>query len=458
MIKSIVREILMYEIVNQMFNGKKKRKDVHEKNVYKTSMELAKHYNIFFDEDSLIPSDLSMADSVYFAALDLVEKTGFFAIDTMRIVKPKTEETIDAMRNIRSPYIVGKGFDSIFLSSRKILDKRPPTIWGGPCSAPVSEEYFIPIHRSYAKLNSIDILAPASLVDNLSATLRNTPLELYNAYHSINMIKEACALENRPDMCYSIPPSIVDIQSALSIANYTLTGKETIHEIYNAPDLKVNLDSITKAIHCGRLGLPYSCDQFVILGGDTISSPEQMAIMIVAEAIKCRTLNASQIYLHAPIDAETGASSTARILWASAIASMALSRNTDLLHGQDITTSAGPCTEMMLYETAVQTISNVVCGADLLAGPSANSLQMIDHAGGLDALFMSKVASLATTLSLEDANHLCMQLYEKYKNFLSRPDIGKHFSECYDVKKIEPSLEYSNVCKKIFREINSIAR
>ncbi|WP_445474370.1 monomethylamine:corrinoid methyltransferase [Methanococcoides methylutens] len=447
----------MQNIVDQMFNGKKGTKTGHEKLVFDTSLQLAESYEIIFDENELVPSDSAMADRTYLAALDLVETTGFFTTGTNRVVRPERYEVIESMQNVRSSVTLGEGIDSTTIYFREVLDRRMPSIWGGPCSAPASEEYYVPIHRSYAKLKAMEMLSPASMVNSFKGALLSTPMELYNAYNSIEMVKSACTRESRPKMCYSTPPSIGDIRASLSIANDNFTGKETMHEIYSAVDMKVNVDSITKSIHYGRMGLPYLSDQIVILGGNTVETPEQLAILIIAEAIKSRIINGADIYFSSPTDSETGASSTAKTLWASGISSLALTRNTKILHGLDIVNTAGPCTEMMFYETAVQTISAIVCGVDILAGPAPNSMQMIDHAGGLDALFMLEMAELATNLSFEDANKLCNKLYKKYSKHLNRPELGKHFIECYDIKRIVPTPEYAEMHNKVLNEVYSLA-
>jgi len=447
----------MQNIVDQMFNGKKVTKTGHEKLVFDTSLELAESYDIIFDEKELVPSDTAMADRAYLAALDLVETTGFFTTGTNRIVKPERNEIIDSMQNARSSVTVGEGVDGTTIHFREILDKRMPSIWGGPCSAPASDDYYVPIHRSYAKLRAMDMLSPASMVNSFKGALLSTPMELYSAYRSIDMVKNACTLENRPKMCYSTPPSIGDIRASLSIANENITGKETMHEIYNAVDMKMNVDSVTKSIHYGRMGLPYLSDQIVILGGNTVETPEQLAIVVIAEAFKSKLINGADIYFSSPADSETGASSAAKTLWASGVSSLALTRNSKILHGVDVVNTAGPCTEMMFYETAVQTIAATVCGVEMLAGPAPNAMQMIDHAGGLDALFMLEMADLATNLSFEDANNLCNKLYKKYSKHLNRPEIGKHFIECYDVDKIEPTPEYSEMHNKILNEVYKLA-
>ncbi len=451
-----MNEIEMNEIVKQIFNGKKVSQKNYEELVHETSMILINKYNIIFDNNNLLPLDFNMADRVYLAALDLVETTGFFATGTKRIYKPKRDEILDNMENIGRSLTIGKGFDNICINFRKVLDERLPSIWGGPCAAPASEKYFIPIHQSYAKIRDIDNLTPASLITSEKSTL-HTPLELNTAYKSIHMLNEALKLENRPNMCYNIPPSIGDIRASLSITNCKLTSQNTIHEIYNATDMTFNIDSITQTIHYEKFGIPYDSDQFVMLGGNTISSPEQMAIIIVAEAIKSRTINDTMMYFHAALDGKTGSSSTAESIWASSIAFLALTRNSKLLHGVDVTNFAGPCTEMMFYETAVQTISSTVCGADMLAGPVPNSLQMIDHAGGLDALFMSKMAELATTLSFDDANRICNNLYKKYNKHFTKQVLGKHFNECYDVEKIKPIPEYNEMYHKILDKVYNFA-
>jgi methylamine--corrinoid protein Co-methyltransferase len=439
-----------------MLNGKKIEEKEHERLLYETNMELVREYDIHFDGEEMIPSDPYMADRVFDAAIYLMEEVGVYSIDTGRVIELTREEIINGIRNTKESYNIGEGLDAKTIVFRDVLDDRTPLILGGPCGAPISIESYIQIHRSYAKLNVIDALAPASIYEIPESTYYKTPLNLHSAHASINYVKEASALEGRPGMCCSTPPFIEDIRAALSIANPTFTKKGDMHEIYQQLDLKTNFDAITKAIHYRATGTLYICDQGILLGGRTIVSPEQLAVQIVAEGLKSKLIHNGHMYFKEPDLLQTGAASSRDTLWASFMASMAITRNTQYIHGTDISNSAGPCSEMMMYETATQTIGNVVCGTDVLAGPISNAARLIDHSAGLDSLFMANIAKLATSLSIADANHLCEGIYAQYKDKMKKPDMGKSFEECYYFNTIEPTSEFLQIYDNVIRRVYEI--
>jgi methylamine--corrinoid protein Co-methyltransferase len=309
---------------------------------------------------------------------------------------------------------------------------------GGPTAVPVSEDQFIPIHRSYTKIKSIECISPATLYENIFE--KNNPLKMLEGHKAVNFVNDACRLEGRLGMCRVSPPFIEDPLTSISIANPKIMGAGDLQEFYPLPDLKADLNQISRVLHYKSIGVPYLASNIMIMGGMTSSIPEQFAIQMVAEFIKNKILYSAHMGFITPSTLQTAASRSLETLWAIFNASMAISRNAHFLHGLVIQNSSGPCTNSMMYETAVQTIGSTVCGVDSISGPIPNRGSTLNHAGGLDALFMIKTAELATALNLEDANYLCMELYKIYAN--QKPDVGKNFDECYNIINIEPSQEY----------------
>ena len=443
----------MYEILELAVKGEEVKEQKYEEMVNETTLELIDTYDIYFDHENLVPSDFKMADRIYAAAIELIIKVGIFCTDTKKIIKIENEDINKILHNTRSSYNFGRDMDSFPLNFRNVGEKSMPAIMGGPAGTLISPELFIPIHRSYAKCYSINGIAPGALTGETPPHLKNTPAEIFETHKAIDLLSEACALENRSGIGSFSPPCISGINSALSISNRKYIKQGNFHEICQPPGLKTSFNSISQAIHCTDMEIPYHCDQTMILEDTSPYSTEQEVIKIVAEAIKSKVILSSHIYFKFPIHWKTKASSNLYTLWPSFMASMAISRNTKYLHGSNITNSAGPCTSMMMYETAVQTIGNVICGTDLISGPIPNAGYALDHAGGLDAEFMSNIADLATMLSIDDANYLCLELYSRYMDKLNKPDYGKAFSECYDLKKIEPSREYNEVYESVMGDI-----
>jgi methylamine--corrinoid protein Co-methyltransferase len=424
--------------ITQMLHGDKRSESEHDEIIYQTSFDLVELHNVYNDKESVIPFDFKMTDRIFDAAIELLENTGIFCTDTNRVIRVSKEEIKRNLDNAQPSFTIGQNSETNTAYFRNVLDTRIPLIMGGPTAVPVSEDQFVPIHRSYTKIKSIACISPATLHENVFE--KNNPLKMLEGHKAVNFVNEACRLEGRLGMSCVSPPFIEDPLTSISIANPKIMGPGDLQEFYPLPDLKADLSQISRVVHYKTIGVPYLVTNIMIMGGMTSSTPEQFAIQMVAESIKNKLLYSAPMGFITPSTLQTAASRSLETMWAIFSASMAISRNARFLHGIVIQNSSGPCTESMMYETAVQTIGSTICGTDSLAGPIPNRGSSLNHAGGLDALFMIKTAELATALNLDDANYLCMELYNMYAD--QKPEIGKKFDECYNITNIEASQEY----------------
>lgn len=441
----------MKNLMNQIMKGEKCDKSSHEQNIFETTLELIDVFEIEFDADNLIQNDENIADRVFWAAVELLEKVGIYSSDAKKVFKVPRNEILSSIRNARNGIFIGENIDKKFFGSRNVYKNQMPMIMGGPASSPISDELFIPIHRSYVKLNSIDSIAPGKLHSFDYRITNNNPFHLDNAHKSIDYLKRSCKLEARAGLCIVTPPFIEDTASAISITHPRFMDLGDLQEIIVGTNLQVTYDELLRTIHYHETGFGYMCTDMVVMDNDTTA--EQFAIKQVVEALKSKLIYQPSIHYKYPSHIESAPSGSLETLWASFIASMALSRNTDHLKGTVVQNSAGPCTEMAMYETAIQTIGCIVCGDDTVSGPMLNRGSMVDHSAGLDALFMAEISKLATKLSINDANYLCLQLYDTYKSFIDQPNAGQSFVDCYDVETIEPNREYEEIYEKVMDTI-----
>jgi methylamine--corrinoid protein Co-methyltransferase len=441
--------------INQMFDGKKRTESEHDSLIYETSLDLVESYGILYDPDELIPN-MDMADRIFDAAIDLIDEVGVLCIDTNRIIEINKKEIKRLLKNPCSEFTVGEGAESTHVSFRNILDEKVPFIIGGPAGVAISDEFFTPAHCSYAKINVASAITPGSLQSLATKHyFKENPQNIADAQHTIALVKESCRLQGRPGICCLTPTTIEDIRSAISIANPIFMGKGDLQEIFPKSPLKTELDKLSRVVHYMGTGCYYVSTSYILLGSLTVSIPEQFAIQATAEMIISRVLyRASMVYLHSS-SLKGSVSTSPEALWASLISSVAITRNTRILHGVTINNLSGPCTESMMYETALQTIGHTVCGADSLCGPIPNKGSALNHVSGFETLFMANIAEFATSLSLSDANYLCKELYtQKLAN--KKPEFGKAFDECYDINEIKPTDEYHEVYDKAYNQIYSI--
>jgi len=443
----------MQQIVDMINNGTKIAESEHEKMIYEVCHELADLYEIRYDPKVLVPADKEMASRVLDAAIDLLEMTGVYSIDTKKIIPIPREKTLRSIQNSRSYLNIGEGRDKYLLHLKSGPENKMPLIMGGPNASPVTPDMYVPIHRSYAKYTDVNSIAPAYLDLPPSNYMKRGPANLMHAREAVQYVKEACALEGRPDMCIVTPPHIEDPVAAVSVANPRFMGLGDLQEIIPRMDLKINYDELSRIYHYRMTGSNYMSSPMV-LPSITTDSPEQFAIKIVAEDLKSQVIYNASVAFKYPAHINSG--DYLKTLWASFIATTAISSNEVCLQGAVVNNFAGPCTEMMMYETALQTIGYVVSGCDILSGPVSNSGNISNHVAGLDAQFMAEIAHFALDLSRKDANYLCLELFSRYKHKLTAPDFGMAFNECYNVETVEPRQEYLDLYENMINEVYKI--
>ncbi|MDV0445616.1 hypothetical protein MmiAt1_12050 [Methanimicrococcus sp. At1] len=439
----------MQHIIDMISNGTKMNESEHDELINEVSAELVELYEIEYDPDNLIPADDETANRILEAAFDLLEAVGVYSVDTKSVFTIPRDEIFRSVQNSQRYLNIGEGSDKYLLTLAGSSEKKKTSIMGGPNASPVTPEMFIPIHRSYAKYTDIDSIAPAYL-DVPAGSAKKGPANLMKARQAVQLVKEACALEGRPDMCITTPPHIEDPVAAVSVANPRFMGSGDLQEIIPQQGLKVNYSELSRVYHYKMTGSNYLCSPMLVRGLSA-ATPEQFAIEIAAEALKSQVVYGASVFFKYPAHIHTG--DPLKTLWASFAATQALSKNEICLQGSVVTSSAGPCTEMMFYETAVQTIGYVVCGCDILSGPVSNNGSITNQVSGLDAHFMAEVSRFASDLSLKDANYLCNELFSRYESKLNAPEIGKPFVDCYDMNTIEPTQEYWKLYETVIADI-----
>ncbi|MCD4702941.1 MAG: monomethylamine:corrinoid methyltransferase, partial [Methanosarcinaceae archaeon] len=229
----------MKKLINRIMNGEKRDQITHEKLILENTLELIDAFEIEYNNEYILSSNENMADRIFWAAVDLLENVGIFSPDANRAFNVSRNEILSNIRNARTGMFIGENIDKIFFGSRNTYKNHLPMIMGGPAMAPISPEYYVPIHRSYIKLNSIDSIAPGVFYCSDHRVTTNNPLHLINAHRSIDYLKRACTLEARSGMCIVTPPFIEDPVSAISITNSRFMSQGDLQEIIVGTNLQV---------------------------------------------------------------------------------------------------------------------------------------------------------------------------------------------------------------------------
>jgi len=219
-----------------------------------------------------------------------------------------------------------------------------------------------------------------------------------------------------------------------------------------AAELKTNYAALAKVIHLITYGANINTIYASIFGGFA-GGAEGCAIVDTALSVAATLVHKAVFHCARPMHVKYVCSTFPEALWALNITGMAISRNSHLLSGSSTFTAAGPCTDMILYESAAQTIGATVSGcAGVLGHGPARSIHR-DRATGLESRFMGEVSQASTELSLTSANEIVKDIIKKYATKLENPPLGKTFQESYDVRTISPTKEWSGVYESVKKDL-----
>ncbi|MEM2896569.1 MAG: monomethylamine:corrinoid methyltransferase, partial [Candidatus Bathyarchaeia archaeon] len=142
-------------------------------------------------------------------------------------------------------------------------------------------------------------------------------------------------------------------------------------------------------------------------------------------------------------------------IWCHNVAGQAIVRNTKIVTHSECFASAGPCTEMILYEGAAVALS-VVSGVSLGPGIVGRATKEMDKYTGLESGFYAEVGKAYLGMKRENANELVKELVKKYEDKFKDPPVGKTFNECYDVKSMKPTKEWLEIYERVKKDLENL--
>jgi methylamine--corrinoid protein Co-methyltransferase len=166
-----------------------------------TAKRLKEKYEIEMDKAVMVPTDPALINKLYKAGLEMLVECGVYVINTGRVIKYTEEEVLLGVATAPKECMIGEGLHGRRMSYRSHKDTRPPLVQGGPTGAPCSEQYFFPIHESYAKEGIVDCI-----VDGVLSTVNgynpapDTPWEVLAGRQEIMMVRMAQAKCGRAGM------------------------------------------------------------------------------------------------------------------------------------------------------------------------------------------------------------------------------------------------------------------
>lgn len=446
--------ISFLEVIDRAFTGPIcSEKDFNLNDVTRMVREVVREYGIKYDPDIPIPSDDSLADDVFRAAVKFYTEVGTYCPDTERVMRFDEDEIKKALRDAHDGATLGEGKDAKRLVARKPESKEPPWCSVGACGAPVStEEIFTSIVRGYGSIPRADSLtSPGLTTVNGMKIVSGSPIEIYGAIRTVVLAREALRRAGRPGF-----PIVNGLATAITDAA-TIAGSHfgmrpsDGWEIGSIAEMKLDFDRLNKVAYLTSMGGNILGENGPILGG-YCGGPEGTAVVTAAYALQDIIVHRGICQHPFPIHYKYGCSTGGNLLWTLSVASQAISRNTHFPLLNCCYTAAGPMTEMCFYETAAWVTTSVVSGASVEVEGSAKATH-IDHLSPMEPRFGVDVAHAVVGMRREDANELVKSLLSKYEDRIDDPPLGKRFQECFNIETGRPSVEHSRLYSRMREEM-----
>jgi len=380
-------------------------------------------------------------------------EAGIFCIDTKRIIRFDERDLREGTSSAPTSLIIGQGKDSRILYARGVEDERDPIICGGQAGAAIPEEWYLPMALSFMKEPLVDMINNGGLAVVEGRKVKtNTPLEIQATRRELRMLREAADRAGRPGIHLLAGESSVSALGDLAIASDKYMRTSDAHLVALLNELKTDNQRISKVVNFTEYGAHNVTLVDPIIGGYA-GGPEGVAVCFIASFLLGRVMYGSESHVIHPIHFRYMSTSAVECMWNLNIVGQAMSRNAPYILMGDVWTSAGAGSEMVFYEIAANTITNVVTGSHPLGCSATNG--KYPHASGLETRFMAEVAleTARSGLKRENANEMVVKLASLYKDRQAKPDIGKPFPELYDMARVVPKPEWNATYLKMKREI-----
>jgi methylamine--corrinoid protein Co-methyltransferase len=285
-----------------------------------------------------------------------------------------------------------------------------------------------------------------------------SPVEILAAKSDIRMHRVAATLAGRKGI------GIQGVASGPSEAGHIAActpenglNPTDMHLIPLISELKTNFSQLMKLAHSLDYDANINGYSHPMIGG-YVGGPEGAAIATVAASILSRSTHLSKISGHFAHDIRYQGNTGPESIWAESLSHQAISENTRLLVGGGASPTAGPCTYMLLYETAATSISTTVSGNAWLGGVRSATGIHENYCSGLEGKFAGEMIRTVAESGMKrsEANDIVRQLVSKYEAKLKNAPRGKPFQECYNLETCEPTQEWLDIYKAVKKELKDL--
>jgi len=413
------------------------------------------HLEASFDPEEPICTDDALADAFFEAGRELALDIGMICTDTERVIKVSEDEMAEALKEAPSELVLGSGTDEVVLKARRPEDPYPPLI-AVPLAITVSEDIWVPLVTGLVqKRHLADLLQGPSLPTVYGRRVRSgTPYETLMGRYEAELRREALYRAGRPGM------GNVGIGGATTEFGHlggmpALAGPGNVTMALCPSELKVHFSSFHKVIQGLNYGNRTRVGTPCFIGGYA-GTPEGAVVLNVAVDLLFTTVFACDYVSSNIYDVRQFGNCGRAGVWANSVATQAVSRNTRLMRTKIINQTAGPVTEMLLYESAVGYMTASVSGASKVCGPRTAGGKYQDYITPLETWFSAEVLKSCAGMSRVQANELAKILIPRYETELAAPPKGKSVQECFDLVTMKPSLEWQAMYDRVKRELSDL--
>lgn len=284
-----------------------------------------------------------------------------------------------------------------------------------------------------------------------------TPFEIQACMDNIALFRKASRDAGRPGMPVKGKDGVSAVTDIATNREDYGYRKSDHANVYIKPALKTAYEDLTRIAQYLQYGITISSGAGGYMGGIN-GGAEGAAIGAMAEAFAAVTIYQAAIMSTSVMDSIYPNQTSRKAMWGSNLVTAAFNKYTHVpdMWGVYIAT-AGPCTDMILYEIAACTIGLVANGGHTF-GVAPNQGVTLNYCTPMEPQFMGEVGYAATKLTRKQANDISLKILEKYEERLlaKQAPKGKTFQELYNLETLEPCAEYRELTAKVWEELERL--
>jgi methylamine--corrinoid protein Co-methyltransferase len=429
-------------------------KEWDTKVIPKTIKGILKKYGLqgTLDMDNPINCDDDLADTFFKAGWELALELGFYCEDTERIIKITEEELLEAIRDYPEHLILGEGQDAVTMYPRRPESDIEP-LMAASLGIVCSEDIYVPLVQGIVKYPKlVDVLHGPSLATVFGHTIRaGSPYETLMGNLESQLKHEALWRAGRPGMACTGVNSACTEYGHLGGAP-AVAGRGNITQSLCPVEMKVTFSNFHRVIQGLNYGHKLRVASCSYLGGYA-GSAEGSALACVADDLLVPTIMQADYTSSYVYDIQLFGNCGRKGLWANSVSTQAISRNTGFMRNKIVNETGGPCTEMLMYETAIGLMNHCVSGASKTTQPRSAGGRYTDYITPVECWWSGEVFKSCAGMTRKQANEIAKKVLPKYEDKLSAPDKGLSIYDCYDLKTQRPLPNYSELYNRVRNEL-----